>query len=290
MDYLVGKGIISAPDLAASTRDLAMAGAPVMAPAPRISTNQNRQTVIEMPGLAPVSQGADGWGGWIGMMESADKEISSRVVKQDKPGMINIGLNEEMADAIFEEYQRYAVEVKAEAGRVIVQRLKLGDITINLFRDNAEGRKELAGRINKFADEKRMTKEDKLNRVVTFAYLKEGEAQDKSLDDISYTVYLTGKVGKTVTPIGACSMTGLAILNYNDIKDREGADIEEAINLIAKGIASLAGTDNFEEIAKEITKDRKLLSSGLLLVKIRPIDTGEIVQFHKREAEVLRAL
>gem|GEM_PF-6712184 len=251
---------------------------------PRVTTNALGQIVVEVPNLKPVSKGDDNdWLGWMGIMADADREILNKMAKQDRPGMVNIPISEKMADAVFAQYHRYAMEVKEEASRAILQRFRIGDITLNLYRDDEKGRDELNKRIDEFGQESK--------RVITFAYKDETGKRNAGLEGKSYTVYMTGEEGCTLTPIGTCSITALAILNYYDLKDRPGADMGEAITLIAKGIAALSGTYNFEEIAKKIVDNaQELLASGLLLIRIRPVNTQEISEFHEREAAVLRSL
>jgi len=139
--------------------------------------------------------------------------------------------------------------------------------------------------------------EQQQQRIVTFGYDK-----DPVLEERSYLIYMTGEDAEgenpetIATPIGTCSMMGVAMLNYFDqkVKGLEGEELDDAITLVARGIATLSGTTDIDEIEgikgkiKDMGED--LLKSGILLIRIRPIDTNEIRAFHEAETEVLRSL
>ncbi|MDD5439522.1 MAG: phosphotransferase, partial [Candidatus Omnitrophica bacterium] len=250
--------------------------------------------VVQAPGLAAADSKTD-WAGWIELMKAFDQkvlEMAERQLFNGAASMINIPISEEFADRIFALYQSAATQEKAELASLVMSR-QLGNIRINLFKDNAEGRQRLEEMINASG----ITK--KQERVVTFAYQKEGARRDTKLETLSYVIYMTGEVGRTATPIGTCGMTGVEYLNRSDLMERQEKDIDK-INLsterFVRGLAAMAGTTDYEAFMEEIAgKDpksgiRQLLTTGLILIRIRPIDTREIVEFHKREAEILRAL
>jgi hypothetical protein len=121
----------------------------------------------------------------------------------------------------------------------------------------------------------------------------------RALREKSYVVHLNNNNGKNnVLPVGHCGLLGVALLNYFGIDDetmsekaREEARGEARLS-VARAIAALSGRtgdDEIKEIARKIQEEGLLKFSGSLLVDIRPIDTNEIDEFHKREAEVLRA-
>jgi len=168
----------------------------------------------------------------------------------------------------------------------------LGNITVNLFRDNEEGREKLKNIIR----QSEITRSQE--RIITFAYQKEGDKRDDGLEKISYVVYLTGELGKVATPIGTCGMAGLEYLNRSDLLGRPEIDkekINQSTERFVRGLSAMAGTSAYQALMDEIAKKddsgiRQLLGTGLILIKIRPIDTNEIVQFHRGEAEALKSL
>jgi len=257
--------------------------------------NEAGQTLLAVNELEPATARTK-WNKWIDMMNEIDKNILSHSEHKIFDGgkcMVNIPLSEEFTGKSFAEFQSAATNVKSELNNLIVTR-ELGNIKINFFRDNAEGREALKGVI----DGSGIAESDRTNRIITFAYQKDLD-KDAKLESQSYVVYLTGELNKTATPIGTCGMAGLAYLQYNDLKGRESKDkvaINNAVEQFIMALAIMSGApisqDTLNELAAmdEKTGIRNLIASGLILVKIRPIDTNEIKQFHESEAEVLRAL
>ena len=190
-------------------------------------------------------------------------------------------------------YQRYAQEVTTEANRVINIKREIGSIVVNLFRDDKEG----MGRKQVREQSKRIEEGQRQARIITFAYREEGKPKDAALEEASYVVYMTGKMGDTVTPVGTCAMTGLEYLNYSDLSGRPEKDrdkINASVVRFAEGLARILGTVDYAAVLKDIAQDMdgllKLVKSGIIFITIRPIDTQKIVDFYRREAEVLRAL
>jgi hypothetical protein len=169
------------------------------------------------------------------------------------------------------------------------QLLQIGKITFILYLDT--GTPQAQQELDKAIDATGVNKDKRKERVVTFAFNK-----NPSMEKNAYVVYLSGEKGQTATPIGLCSAIGLKILDHFDLLARPGvedAKLQESIDLIARGIAVLSGVgdDAIKEIAKKIADEGyKLLSSGLLMVKIRPIDTREIKEFHEAEQAVMKSL
>ncbi|MDO8536520.1 MAG: radical SAM protein [Candidatus Omnitrophota bacterium] len=251
------------------------------------------QKVVKSSGLS-VADSRDDWAGWLEMMKGFDKKVLEMCGKQmfdGAPAMVNIPISEKFADKVFAVYQSAATEDKARLNELVATH-HLGNIIINLFRDNTEGRQKLEYMIKKSGIMKSQ------ERIITFAYQKEDDKRDVKLEGSSYVVYMTGDIGKTTTPIGTCGMTGLEYLNRSDLMERkeiDGEKINQSTERFVRGLAAIAGTYAYEPLLDEIAKKdengiRQLLATGLILVRIRPIDINEIVEFHKHEAEVLKSL
>ncbi|MFA5143843.1 MAG: hypothetical protein WC522_06740 [Candidatus Omnitrophota bacterium] len=261
-----------------------------------VVSNALGQKAVQIQGLE-IANASDSWSGWIDIMRAIDQEIKNRCEKQifdGAPGMINIPISEEFADQVFEAYQRYAAQPKNEVSRLIIRCNLSNNITVNLFRDTPEGRQALIVSVQKEIPDK----DTQQKRVITFAYQKEGDKRDGKLESASYVVYMTGEIGKTATPVGTCGMTGLEFLNRSDLMARSTIDISkinESTERFIRGIAAIAGSASYEVLLDELAKMdasgiRQLLATGLILIRIRPIDTKEIVEFHERDAAVLKSL
>ena len=109
---------------------------------------------------------------------------------------------------------------------------------------------------------------------------------------------MTGKEGRTYANIMTCGTTGLAILDYFALKEKPGintADVRYAIELVARGLAALSGVTEYKDIVGVIAEmDDKgmlsLLKSGVILVKIMPMDTTKIKELHEMTQKVYRSL
>jgi hypothetical protein len=216
--------------------------------------------------------------------------------------MVNIPYSELMSGSLASTFFGQVGQTRAILEGA-VRTFKIGNVTFNIFHDTAEGRARLKDAIGRFATTNGIDEASRSKRIVTFAYQKTGEARDGELEKNSYTVYLTGKEKETVAPVTTCGVTGLAILNYLHLMDKRAKDakavtipqINSAVSAVARGIATLAGVPVSEDVLQAIAKKDtegmlELLRSGLILVKIRPVDGSEIRALHEAEAEVLRAL
>ena len=298
-DYTAGS--LVGPDQALSA--IGEAGMPGARPILGVSRNGLGQTFIEVPGITVARQAPNRWDGWIDMMANSDKTfLEIGELYDGQPVMVNIPYSELMSGSLASTFFGQVGQTRAILEGA-VRTFKIGNVTFNIFHDTAEGRARLKDAIGRFATTNGIDEASRSKRIVTFAYQKTGEARDGELEKNSYTVYLTGKEKETVAPVTTCGVTGLAILNYLHLMDKRAKDakavtipqINSAVSAVARGIATLAGVPVSEDVLQAIAKKDtegmlELLRSGLILVKIRPVDGSEIRALHEAEAEVLRAL
>jgi len=269
----------------------------------------------KMPELAIVSEGGsliidaelpmtsmedDEWDGMI----KGTKDIFGQMLDEcarglfgDDETMINIGISSEKTGQPLPVVFSKATLVKSKLnGRF--RKYKLGKITINIFNDDVDEmgvnhglnamKEDLAEMRSKMGAKTR-------TRVVTFMFSKDTEVSENT-----YTVYLGGTPGETAVPVDACGMAGLAILNYFDRAEKAGGENQMSLDAgmrarmsIARGLAAISGRydqASAAAIVESIVKDGMLISSGILLIKIRPIDTDEIVEYYEAAAAVVRSL
>jgi len=210
-----------------------------------------------------------------------------------------VAISPEMSGIWDEQYTKYnnrIVKVR-KLTEGLVRTFNLGDISVNFYLDTKEGREKLARKIDKKTGEW-TDKVDKRRRVVTFSLTKDQEIENRSC-----TFYLEGSIDKekgiaTPVPIAACGAAGISVLNLFDLtlKGAPEEKIDSARRNAARGIIAISGTlDNelIEELVKKIeeTENKDLLNlSGKLFIKLRPVNIQEILLYHERELEVLRAL
>lgn len=240
------------------------------------------------------------WDGWM----DGIKETGTRILEEtggnlfnNEPAMLNIAISSIESGSPIAFVLSKATPVKSRLnGRFRVY--KLGNITINVFADDVDVRGVNAGaeELKKEIEAFRSKWGDKSKgRIVTFMFNK-----DKTIEEGTYTVYMDGKDGETVTPVDACGLTGLALLNYFDRAEKAGGEeaLPESFKRsasmnIARGLAAISGsfnTDDIEKIAKNLIRDGRIVSSGVLLVRIRPIDVNEIAEFYEASSEVMKSL
>ncbi|MFH1996394.1 MAG: hypothetical protein ABIJ27_05265 [Candidatus Omnitrophota bacterium] len=245
------------------------------------------------------------WGEWIQTMHSADKEMLGSFMQGfgNEPSVIGVPIPEEKwteqyPELILGSIGRLRVSVE---GAIIAY--NLGErISVYFYRDNPEGRSRLMEKVDGTG---------RKGRVVTFVSRNEdGSEREEFLDrdgglplrDRSYVVNLDysltiGEGSAFAIPFGHCGILGLAFLNYFNLRENNaaGEDLDSALRMVALGIARLAGqydTDFAENLFNRMkTEDIvDLIKSGELIVQIRPIDPNEIPEFHRAEAEVMKAL
>ena len=294
-------GLLVGPDESLSV--IGESGMPGARPILGTSRNALGQTFIEVPGITVARQAPNRWDGWTDMMANSNKTLLEIGQLYDgQPVMINMPYSEAMSGPLASTFLGQIGQARALLEGA-VHTLNIGNVTFNIFHDTAEGRQRLKDAIDRFATTNGIDEASRSKRIVTFAYQKTGEARDAELEKNSYTVYLTGKAKETVAPITTCGVTGLAILNYLHLMDKRARDTEavtipqinSAVSAVARGIATLAGVPVSEDVLQAIAKKDtagmlELLKSGLILVRIRPVDGSEIRALHEAEAEVLRAL
>jgi len=284
-----------------------MAGAKGTEAVPTLSTmvNANGQTVIEVPGLGKSVKGADNWGGWTEMMMTSDRDAMASLNPElfaAAPVMINIPYSELMSGQLSQTFFG-RISAARSCLNGMVGAFRIQNVTFNVFHDTKEGRDKLIQEIDAFAAKNGIDQASRSARIVTFAYQNRQDKPDERLSANSYAVYMAGEPGDTVAPVITCGVTGLAILNYFMLRQKQarqpGAvsvlDINNAVAPIARGIATLSGSSTYEAVLESIaTRDPagalQLLASGSILVKIKPIDGKEIIALHEAEIAVGRSL
>jgi len=246
---------------------------------------------------------AEEWGGWLKIIEKLGKNIldaSEKNLFEGQPAMINIGLNADVANQVFQNMEKAGIKTLIE-GRRCIRRYKLGNIIVHLFEDTPEGRDKLLQQIK---DTTEIPEEKRLERTITFTFKAPKEQRNTELEQNTYVVYLDGKQNETTTPIDACALTGIEYLNYTFLSSKVvekkialyADKINESAERFAHGLAAMAGSsildkDFLDKIAPLSEKGlRQLLTSGMILVKIRPINVNEIQELYKASAAILRSL
>jgi len=189
----------------------------------------------------------------------------------------------------------------------MVNKMKIGNITINLFEDTADGRKKLADDM----DAKMVAWGEKADkrRIVTFSFADEKGVENKEvlekIKSMSFVTYMTpeiikdksGKItGISPTPVDACISAGIRVLNLFELEKREKKDearIAEAQAFVARGIVGISGSidaDKADILLENIKQIGLINMSGLIYIKIGPVDLNEIADFHMAEIEVMRSL
>ncbi|MDD5633708.1 MAG: lysostaphin resistance A-like protein [Candidatus Omnitrophica bacterium] len=263
-----------------------------------VSMNQEGQW--EINANLPKTNRADN--NWDGMLDGV-KKVSEEIMNSNAHNMfggeeavINIGVSEQKTGQPLPVIFGKAALIKSKLNGKF-QVYKMGDITINVFADdvNANGVNEGVEELKKEIDEFNKNGRKSEKRMITFLYNK-----DKKIEEDTYTVYLDGNNGETVTPIDACGMAGLALFNYFDRSEKAGGEDKlsqdvrkSAILSIAKGLAAISGkfdNESAQSIARTAFKNGKLSASGIILVRIRPVDTQEIVELWEAVSAVMKSL
>ena len=255
--------------------------------AARNGTSAGTQAVFDASGN-PKAANIDDLKAWLAQLEDEGGQLSEAVYPgflQGKEAIFNIGVT----PYEWNEVKSSLFPAKAAAGTYVMTH-KLGKVTINFFVSNENGIEEIA---------KEMQGKE-TDRVVTFAYTCVDEngapVLIKGLEDTSYKVtYLNGEDRSVATPVQGCFQQGVRILTHayllgkTDTLDQE--ILESAIG-VSRGMAALAGVNTKDEDITELAK--KIVEQGIKLVvlfaKLRPVELKAIAEFHKHEAEVLRAL
>ncbi len=306
-------GVHNESTIAALGQRLAAIGTGFQGPALRGSTTGAAMPTMDIAGsgwlttdvsmLDTALKDVNNWDGWVVRSETYGRDLLRTVnprLFNEEPAIIAIAVeNEEQARQVLETYFGSVTAVKS-AGHNLITLHDLGKITIHIFVNNRQGKEGLR--------EELRTSGIPQGRIVTFAYAQgvksDGTPQTDDIDDdlakLSYkVVYMTGRAEKKeqaiATPIAACLETGLAILNYSDLETRPGITAEErieAVTQILRGIEAMSGgavdREKIAELAKKIQEQG--LASVPILVSIRPINTNELMDFHRAEAQILRSL
>jgi len=261
---------------------------------------QNTIYELEMISKRIVNDGTESED-WLNILGTANKEIYTLCepeIYNSQPVMINIGLSPGLSAKTFTAMKSAGMEIKCVAERKIAS-ARIGNISIRLFEDTPEMRKELVDLIK---GDKRIPEEKRQQRVLTYIYQDNEEVRDASLEETSYVIYLGGEEGRTTTPIDACILTGLEYFNYKNLLDTELAKenpdipwINASAERFAKGIAAISGVSNVDSILDLIAPIsdkgiRNILRSGLIFVKIKPVNIEDIRIFYEATAKILRSL
>lgn len=251
----------------------------------RTETKSTGQVIIKGPTPAEAGNKANNWNGMGDAIVDLAKSVKEKVRKNiagevSNPAMVIVLVKPEEGtpSSIFLEKTtdiRKALEKNA-------RELNNEHVIFKVIVDDENANEKVA----KAIAESNITDS---NRIVLFGYSNLTEFKEKA-----YVVYMEGDAGQTVTPVNLCGDTGLAILNYFDLekkvpnKEERAFDTREAIKLIARGVAHLAGIsqDAIEEIAAQIASNGELLRSGLLKIIIRPIIAQDLKDYYERELAV----
>ncbi|MDD4203272.1 MAG: metallophosphoesterase family protein, partial [Candidatus Omnitrophica bacterium] len=198
-------------------------------------------------------------------------------------GIKDISQVKAIADSIDTMEKKKLLQLIRQALWGKVSEMDLGNIKFIFFEDTLKGRAQM------FSAAEKATANTRTSTIVFSSDLSIRLQQN-----VLYYVQIDSN--ETIVPVTNCAMTGLAILNYFDIvnnKNPQEEDLNKAINLIASGIASIIGAYNqisIAELAKQIIDENgKLLPSGSILLKIRPVDPQYIKEAYERELMVLRS-
>jgi|GEM_PF-1546036 len=230
---------------------------------------------------------------WLAQLKSDGISLNNVVFPDSLKGeaaVINIGVTQHEWNNI--PSSLYGVSA---AGKAFIKKHKLGEnVTINFFVNNKEGVSEIAKKAADLIKSKTVRKD----RIVTFAYTEPAAdgtpVEIAELKDASLAVvYMNGKDGEVATPVQGCFQTAVKIFNFAYLKEKGATDeLPEAAMEISRSITALTGVDaapeKMQELAKKIVEQG--IASVLLFAKLRPVDVNAIADFHKAEAEVLRAL
>jgi len=233
-------------------------------------------------------------------------ELSGQNLFGGQEGFIAVGYNPLSAQSqkeIYEylgELKPYMSDIMKDA-RGVIRAFKIGNIVYRVYNENERREREQVGRmLEKFGV-----------RSVVFSTLQEG--QDKAerqewKNTGAYVTFLTIDPGEpTLTPFEITFMAGLDCLqaqHYTELSGSQEArergvsytsEINTALERYAQRLAWIGGTTDYKGLLKSIAPMgpdgvRQLIDSGLITVKIRPIDINAIKDFYKAESEVLRSL
>ncbi|MFH1798916.1 MAG: hypothetical protein ABH844_06270 [Candidatus Omnitrophota bacterium] len=232
-------------------------------------------------------------------------KASAQNLFEGEPLMVSLPINSEKSGVTLEEFAKYmgAVQgVRVNADKKSLE-FNVGNITYYLFEDDSEGHAKLLDRLEVKQTERNLTNEEMARRNIVYSFAEGGGISD--ITKKAFTVYLEGEIDRgeyrTPTPIGRCIAASIKLFNLFDLTrpNRNGITddvIKTAEEDAIRGIVAISGLSSSEmrDMAEGLISRAALSGlfalSGQLFIKIRPVNWKGLIEFHKIEAEVLRAV
>jgi len=185
-----------------------------------------------------------------------------------------------------------------------VRSYDLGVRIVNIYVGSPKAREKLADKIHTQMAEKGITDDKEIReRVVTFTFAEKDSPEARAIENVSFTTYLRPMVetGKdkglaTLTPVDKCLTAGIRVLDVFE-RMRLGQEqkyINQYTEKALQSIVEISGSVDPKELEKLIKEAKRQGGlkhlSGLIFVKIRPVNWQDIVTLHEAMSEVLQAL